>query len=33
MWQLLQEGQFAWVQDVRANFVCVHNGELTATVF
>jgi len=28
-----KRGKFAWVQDVRANFVCVHNGELAATVF
>ena len=24
---------FAWVQDVRANYVCIHYGELAATVF
>jgi len=23
----------AWVQDVRANYVCIHNGDLAATVF
>ena len=28
-----KRGNYAWVQDVRANFVCVHNGELAATVF
>lgn len=28
-----KRGKFAWVQDVRANFVCIHNGELAATVF
>jgi hypothetical protein len=27
-----KSGDFAWVQDVRANFVCIHNGELAATV-
>jgi hypothetical protein len=28
-----KRGDFAWVQDVRANYVCIHNGELVATVF
>jgi hypothetical protein len=28
-----KRGNYAWVQDVRANFLCVHNGELAATVF
>jgi hypothetical protein len=28
-----KRGDFAWVQDVRANYVCVHEGELVATVF
>lgn len=28
-----KRGDFAWVQDVRAHFVCIHNGELAATVF
>ena len=28
-----KRGEFAWVQDVRANFVCIHNGDLAATVF
>jgi hypothetical protein len=27
-----KRGNFAWVQDVRANYVCIHNGELVATV-
>ena len=31
--ELLQEGQVCVGADVRANFVCVHNGELVATVF
>lgn len=28
-----KRGDFAWVQDVRANYVCIHEGELVATVF
>jgi len=28
-----KRGKFAWVQDVRANFVCIKDGELAATVF
>jgi hypothetical protein len=28
-----KRGDFAWVQDVRANYVCIHNGGLAATVF
>ena len=28
-----KRGDFAWVQDVRANYVCIHEGELKATVF
>ena len=28
-----KRGDFAWVQDVRANYVCIHKGELVATVF
>jgi hypothetical protein len=27
-----KRGDFAWVQDVRANYVCIHNGGLAATV-
>ena len=27
-----KRGDFAWVQDVRANYVCIHNGDLAATV-
>jgi len=28
-----KRGDFAWVQDVSANYLCIHNGELKATVF
>jgi hypothetical protein len=28
-----KRGDFAWVQDVRTNYVCIDNGELAATVF
>jgi hypothetical protein len=28
-----KRGDFAWVQDVRANYICIHKGELRATVF
>ena len=28
-----KRGDFAWVQDVSANYVCIHKGELVATVF
>jgi hypothetical protein len=28
-----KRGNFAWVQDVRGNFVCIYKGELAATVF
>lgn len=28
-----KRGKFAWVQDVRANFLCILDGELAATVF
>ena len=27
-----KRGDFAWVQDVRANYLCIHKGELVATV-
>jgi hypothetical protein len=27
-----KRGDFAWVQDVRANYLCIHKGELRATV-
>jgi hypothetical protein len=27
-----KRGDFAWVQDVRAKYVCIRNGELAATV-
>ena len=29
----IKRGEFAWVQDVRANYVCIRNGDLAATVF
>ena len=28
-----KRGDYAWVQDVRANFLCIYNGNLVATVF
>jgi len=28
-----KRGEFAWVQDVRGNYLCIHEGELKATVF
>ncbi|MGO9361414.1 MAG: hypothetical protein ACLP1D_27680 [Xanthobacteraceae bacterium] len=28
-----KRGDFVWVQDVRANYVCIHEGELVVTVF
>lgn len=28
-----KRGDFVWVQDVRANFVCIKDGDLVATVF
>jgi hypothetical protein len=27
-----KRGDFAWVQNVRANYVCIHNDDLAATV-
>lgn len=28
-----KRGDYAWVQDVRGNFVCIHKGDRAATVF
>ncbi len=30
---VLKRSEFIWVQDVRANYVCIHNGKHMATVF